>query len=89
MTHQPAGAGQPANREGTVFKKTLGQYFLYDGDRIITCSISNRLRKQLVYPTSPPESGTLRRVQKERTERRGDAQAGQEPQRQRVHEAIE
>jgi ribosome biogenesis GTPase len=50
--------------QGTVFKKALGQYSLYSGDRIVTCAISNRLRKQLVYPTSPDESGTLRRVQK-------------------------
>ena len=50
--------------QGTVFKKSLGQYFVHRGDEVVVCAITNRLRKQLVYPTSSPFSGTLRRVQK-------------------------
>ena len=50
--------------EGTVFKKLQGHYFVYTGNEIVTCSISNRLRKYLQYPTSDPTGGTLRRVQK-------------------------
>jgi ribosome biogenesis GTPase len=49
---------------GTVFRKYPGQYFVRSEQQTIVCSSSNRLRKQLLYPTSDPSSGTLRRVQK-------------------------
>lgn len=51
-------------REGTVFKKLQGHYDVYTDGETITCSISNRLRKYLQYPTSDPASGMLRGVQK-------------------------
>lgn len=37
---------------GIVFRKLLGTYMvLTDGGAVITCSISSRLRKHLIYPT--------------------------------------
>ena len=60
---QPLSA-PAAQHQGTVFKKSLGQYALYCQGNIVTCHISNRLRKQLLYPTSPDNSGTRRGVQK-------------------------
>lgn len=42
--------------EGTIFKKLIGSYTVrYDG-RDITCSISSRLRKELIYPNADPGS---------------------------------
>ncbi|MFQ5592602.1 MAG: ribosome small subunit-dependent GTPase A [Anaerolineae bacterium] len=49
--------------QGIVFKKHLGHYFVQSGERTLVCSVSSRLRKRLIYPTSDPSSGTLRRVQ--------------------------
>ncbi len=63
-TTERTTTNRPANHQGTVFKKSLGQYFLHCGEHTVTCSISNRLRKRLLYPTSPDESGTRRGVQK-------------------------
>lgn len=42
--------------EGRVFRKALGKYFVEVEGRTVTCSISNRLRKQLVYPFADPSS---------------------------------
>ncbi len=39
---------------GLVFKKSQGTYFVRAAGGEITCSISNRLRKQLVYPIAAP-----------------------------------
>jgi len=44
--------------EGTVYRKSQGQYAVRAGERVIGCSISNRLRKKLVYPIADP--GSLR-----------------------------
>jgi ribosome biogenesis GTPase / thiamine phosphate phosphatase len=41
---------------GFVFKKTLGTYFVNVSGRTVVCSISNKLRKQLVYPIADPSS---------------------------------
>lgn len=47
----------PETQQGVVFKKTTGTYFVHNerGD-IITCTLSNRLRKLLVYPSRDPSS---------------------------------
>ena len=41
---------------GTVWKKLLGTYTVESEGRFVTCSISNRLRKQLIYPIADPSS---------------------------------
>jgi ribosome biogenesis GTPase len=49
--------GSSALLSGTVVKKTQGQYWVdLGGKQIIPCGISNKLRKQLVYPTADPAS---------------------------------
>jgi ribosome biogenesis GTPase len=52
---------QPVQR-GLVVKKTFGQYFVRVDDRIVTCSIANKLRKNLLYPTADPSSLSRRVV---------------------------
>jgi ribosome biogenesis GTPase / thiamine phosphate phosphatase len=42
--------------EGRVFKKSQGVYFVRADSRTISCAISSRLRKQLVYPEAAPTS---------------------------------
>jgi ribosome biogenesis GTPase len=42
--------------QGIVFKKSQGSYFVRADGRAVTCAISNRLRKVLVYPTAAPTS---------------------------------
>lgn len=42
--------------QGKVFKKAIGQYWVKTDDRTVVCSISNRLRKRLLYPTADPAS---------------------------------
>lgn len=54
MHSQPNGA-QPY-REGTVFKKTLGHYFVNTNGNTVVCSISNKLRKELIYPIADASS---------------------------------
>lgn len=41
---------------GRVIRKSRGYYFVQVGDRELLCRISNRLRKQLVFPTAAPSS---------------------------------
>ena len=41
---------------GTVFQKFLGHYMVDIGGRQVTCSISSKLRKQLIYPLAAPSS---------------------------------
>ena len=48
---------------GTVYRKTTGTYFVQTGGQLITCAISSRLRKQLIYPTAAPASNPHQRVQ--------------------------
>ncbi len=48
---------------GVVYKKTIGNYTIHTGGRAVVCELSNRIRKQLIYPTADP--GSLHhRVQK-------------------------
>jgi ribosome biogenesis GTPase len=42
--------------QGTVYKKIIGHYVVHAGDRIVTCEITNRLRKDLLYPIADPTS---------------------------------
>lgn len=42
--------------QGTVFKKTLGQYFVKVDDHVVTCTLSSTLRKHFIYPTADPAS---------------------------------
>lgn len=49
-----------AHRQGVVFMKSIGNYVVRVGDREVTCAISPRLRKKLIYPTADPSS--LRQV---------------------------
>jgi ribosome biogenesis GTPase len=61
---QPTSAAY-AHRQGTVFKKTIGNYVVHTQDthQVINCEISPRLHKQLIYPTADPNS--LRHVVRE------------------------
>ncbi len=48
---------------GVVYKKTIGNYTIHTGGQAVVCELSNRIRKQLIYPTADP--GSLHhRVQK-------------------------
>ena len=42
--------------EGTVYRKTTGSYTVQTPQGMLPCSISTRLRRQLVYPTADPNS---------------------------------
>lgn len=41
---------------GVVYKKAIGNYTVRFDGRLVTCAISSRLRKELVYPTADPGS---------------------------------
>jgi ribosome biogenesis GTPase / thiamine phosphate phosphatase len=41
---------------GTVYKKTIGTYFVQSAGQTVVCAISNKLRKELVYPIADPTS---------------------------------
>ncbi len=48
---------------GVVHKKTIGNYTVHTNGQAVVCELSNRIRKQLIYPTADP--GSLHhRVQK-------------------------
>jgi len=48
---------------GVVYKKTIGNYTVHTDGQAVVCELSNRIRKQLIYPTADP--GSLHhRVQK-------------------------
>ena len=48
---------------GVVYKKTIGNYTVQHDGQAVLCALSNRIRKQLIYPTADP--GSLhQRVQK-------------------------
>ncbi len=48
---------------GVVYKKTIGNYVVHTDGRALPCELSNRIRKQLIYPTA--DRGSLHhRVQK-------------------------
>jgi ribosome biogenesis GTPase len=46
----------PSSQQGIVFKKSQGNYFVRQNGRVVTCAISNRLRKVLIYPIAAPTS---------------------------------
>lgn len=48
---------------GVVFKKKLGAYYLQVDDQIVSCTLSSKLRKRLVYPTADRSSLGHRSVQ--------------------------
>ncbi|HSB65878.1 MAG TPA: ribosome small subunit-dependent GTPase A, partial [Anaerolineales bacterium] len=48
---------------GTVYKKTIGNYTVHTNGQAVVCELSNRIRKQLIYPTADPAS-LHHRVQK-------------------------
>jgi ribosome biogenesis GTPase / thiamine phosphate phosphatase len=41
---------------GVVYKKTIGFYDVHSNGRVIPCSLSNKLRKNLIYPIADPNS---------------------------------
>jgi ribosome biogenesis GTPase len=48
---------------GVIYKKTIGNYTVHTDGQAVVCELSNRIRKQLIYPTADP--GSLHhRVQK-------------------------
>lgn len=49
-----------------VYKKSTGTYFVHTSDGDVTCSISNRLRKELIYPIADISSIKHHRVQEVR-----------------------
>jgi ribosome biogenesis GTPase len=51
------------SKQGVVFKKLLGRYTVQTDSRVIDCSISSRLRKELIYPTADVSSNPHQRVQ--------------------------
>ena len=42
--------------QGIVYKKTIGNYIVHSGGRMISCTLSSRLRKQFEYPTAGTNS---------------------------------
>ncbi len=42
--------------EGLVTRKTIGAYTVHSDGRVVVCSISTRLRRELIYPTADPNS---------------------------------
>jgi ribosome biogenesis GTPase len=48
---------------GVVYKKTIGNYTVHSDGQVFVCELSNRIRKQLVYPTADP-GNVHHRVQK-------------------------
>ena len=48
---------------GVVYKKTIGNYTVHTDGRALPCELSNRIRKQLIYPTADP-GNVHHRVQK-------------------------
>ncbi len=49
--------------EGTVFSKTTGHYYVHSNGQTITCTVSAKLRKELILPTASRASVKKQRVQ--------------------------
>jgi ribosome biogenesis GTPase len=47
---------EPEKNKGIVYKKTIANYHVFTGTQMISCALSSRLRKNLVYPTADPSS---------------------------------
>ena len=60
MVESAPGEVQVNESTGVVYKKLQGTYFVNIDGRTIVCSITNRLRKRLLYPISDPAGGRLR-----------------------------
>jgi ribosome biogenesis GTPase / thiamine phosphate phosphatase len=58
--HETSDSPGENTRQGLVLSKTTGHTSVYVNGQILPCELSNRLRKQLVYPTASPHS--VRRV---------------------------
>jgi ribosome biogenesis GTPase len=41
---------------GTVFKRSQGSYTVHSGSRPIVCTLSSKLRRELIYPIADPSS---------------------------------
>jgi ribosome biogenesis GTPase len=52
----------PSLRQGVVIKKLQGAYGVRSEGQIVLCAISNKLRKQLIYPVAAPTSRRRRVV---------------------------
>jgi ribosome biogenesis GTPase len=46
----------PNIQRGIVYKKTIGNYLVHCEERVISCTLSSRLRKELDYPTASAQS---------------------------------
>lgn len=57
-TDTPEVIANGAQQDGVVFRKSQGLYAVRQGDRTVSCTISSRLRKHLVYPIA--DAGSLR-----------------------------
>lgn len=51
---------------GVVYKKSTGTYIVHSDGRVLTCSISSRLRKVLIWPTADRSSVPHQKVQEVR-----------------------
>jgi ribosome biogenesis GTPase len=47
---------QKGYEQGVVYKKNVGKYQVHSNGSVVDCSISSRLRKELIYPTADPNS---------------------------------
>lgn len=70
-TIEKSGAATPTPENtcestGIVVRKAQGVYLVETADNAVTCSISNRLRKVLIYPTADKSSVPHQRVQEVR-----------------------
>jgi ribosome biogenesis GTPase len=54
--HTPLACDDRSSGCGVVYKKTIGNYYVYTDGRSLPCALSSRLRKQLIYPTADPHS---------------------------------
>jgi ribosome biogenesis GTPase len=54
---------EASSLQGLVIKKTIGQYCVQAGNRNYICKLSNRLHKELVYPTADTSSLSRRVVE--------------------------
>jgi ribosome biogenesis GTPase len=56
MMHPGHTVRDEAANEGIVYKKTIGNYLVHAGERVVSCTLSSRLRKDLEYPTAGASS---------------------------------
>lgn len=56
MNQQSKVETATVKRTGTVFKKVIGRYWVKSGQDTISCAISSKLRKVLIYPEADASS---------------------------------